>query len=325
MARAILVETETARAPEGGEVSVVIAPDGVELRAARWPVPQGTAARGTVVLLNGRTEFIEKYFEVIGELRERGFAVLTMDWRGQGLSSRMLTNHDKGHVGDFAHFESDALLVMDSLLTGDMPRPVIVMAHSMGGNVALRLLQNHGDRFARGVLCAPMTGIHTDGPPAWLVRLLARIFDSLGFGVSFAFGQKPVDLEAETFEANSVTRDAARFERTLTIVTSEPALALGGVTWHWLRAAFNSIDQVTARARVKALTMPVLLASAGEEKFVDPKSHERLARLNERITLVSFPDALHEILMERSEIRARFWDSFDAFTADLPAGAGPER
>ena len=56
---------------------------------ARGPVPAApdVPAAGVCVLLNGQTEFIEKYFEVIDELRGRGFAVATMDWRGQGGSA----------------------------------------------------------------------------------------------------------------------------------------------------------------------------------------------------------------------------------------------
>ena len=39
--------------------------------------------RGTVVLSPGRTEPIEKYYEVIGNFLARGWCVLTHDWRGQ--------------------------------------------------------------------------------------------------------------------------------------------------------------------------------------------------------------------------------------------------
>src|SRR5215475_10420820 len=60
-------------------------PDGVALRFARWAPPRGR--KGTVCLFQGRSEFIEKYFETVRDLRARGFAVATLDWRGQGLWS----------------------------------------------------------------------------------------------------------------------------------------------------------------------------------------------------------------------------------------------
>ncbi len=57
---------------------------GARLRAARFAAAPDVPYRGVCVLLNGQTEFIEKYFEVIDELRGRGFAVATMDWRRPG-------------------------------------------------------------------------------------------------------------------------------------------------------------------------------------------------------------------------------------------------
>jgi lysophospholipase len=56
------------------------------LRFARWAPPAGR--KGTVCVFTGRSEQIEKYFETVRDLRERGFAVAMIDWRGQGHSSR---------------------------------------------------------------------------------------------------------------------------------------------------------------------------------------------------------------------------------------------
>src|SRR5882672_10721772 len=58
---------------------------GTLLRYAFWN-PTGPP-RGTVVLMPGRGEFLEKYAtEAVGDLLHRGYAVTSMDWRGQGLS-----------------------------------------------------------------------------------------------------------------------------------------------------------------------------------------------------------------------------------------------
>src|SRR5271156_6651492 len=84
------------------------AADGVGLRGARFAADPGVARRGVCVLLNGGAEFIEKYFEVIDELRMRGFDVATMDWRGQGGSSRLLSDDSrKGYVMDFLQYDAD--------------------------------------------------------------------------------------------------------------------------------------------------------------------------------------------------------------------------
>ena len=93
---------------------------GARLRYACWNVP-GTA-RGTVVVLTGRGEFIEKYAtEVVGELLGRGYAVIAMDWRGQGLSDRPLADRNKGHIDNFATYMADLRLFLDKIVDARRP------------------------------------------------------------------------------------------------------------------------------------------------------------------------------------------------------------
>ena len=66
--------------PEGATVGTVKTADGALLRFARFAPPPGR--KGTLCVFAGRAEFIEKYFETVRDLRARGFAVATFDWRG---------------------------------------------------------------------------------------------------------------------------------------------------------------------------------------------------------------------------------------------------
>ena len=54
--------------------------DGLRLRAAHWP----NGPKGTVLLLNGRTDYIERFAEPVAEWQRRGYAVWMLDWRGPG-------------------------------------------------------------------------------------------------------------------------------------------------------------------------------------------------------------------------------------------------
>ena len=78
-----LVNIPTNPVPEGGRVGFFKTADKVQLRYAFWPKGTGKH-RGTICLVQGRGEFIEKYFETIADFQKRGFAVATLDWRGQG-------------------------------------------------------------------------------------------------------------------------------------------------------------------------------------------------------------------------------------------------
>src|SRR5579871_3802211 len=101
-ARMKLVSIPANPVPEGAVTGMLKTSDGVSIRFARWPPPPGR--KGTVCIFQGRTEFIEKYFEVVRELNSRGFAVATLDWRGQGLSERELRDPRKGHVTNFSKY-----------------------------------------------------------------------------------------------------------------------------------------------------------------------------------------------------------------------------
>src|SRR5271169_4226505 len=143
--------------PEGVVTGTLKAPDGVSLRFARWLPPAGR--RGTVCILPGRSEWIEKYFETVRDLRARGFAVAILDWRGQGLSDRALGNRLKGYVGSFSEFDTDLETFVRQVVLPDCPPPIFALGHSMGAVVVIRAVARGHRWFDRIVLSAPMLGI----------------------------------------------------------------------------------------------------------------------------------------------------------------------
>ena len=91
-------------------------PDKIPLRACVWEADEGVARAGVCVLLNGLTEFIEKYGEVAGELNARGFSVVSLDWRGQGASERTAPGNRAIHVRDFEEYDLDLGTLMRGLV-----------------------------------------------------------------------------------------------------------------------------------------------------------------------------------------------------------------
>src|SRR3569833_2044133 len=229
---------------------------GATLRAARFDPAPDAPARGTCVLLNGQTEFIEKYFEVIDELRGRGFAVATLDWRGQGGSNRQTADSRKSFVGDFSEYDEDLDALMNWIVTpmlapGEKP---VALAHSMGAHNLLRHLVRRPGSFAACVLSAPMIGISFRGQKEFLVRAVTRFHLWRGKHAAWVWGMEGRDPHKVSFATQLVTSDPQRFERTQILLREHPDLRQAGATWGWLAAAIASMDWLKTKA--EAITTP---------------------------------------------------------------------
>jgi lysophospholipase len=295
--------------PRGGEAFTIDTADGAKLRAAIFPADN---PRGTVVLLSGRCEFIEKYFEVIEDLRARGFSVATMDWRGQGLSSRMLPVSEKGHILDIGAYKADLRNFVEDIVRPRLPGPAILMTHSMGGLPALLLLADGYDYFARAVLCAPMTRFFPSPKMRLFVRTLAGAARNLGWSRAAVLGVKDDSL---AFEGNTLTSDPRRHERFRELQTAAPNACVFAPTYGWLNASIKAMDDLHQPGRLDGIKTPVLIISAENDKLVDASDHCELAAANKAIECVTIKGALHEILMERDEFRDQYWKAFDEFVA----------
>ena len=315
LAAAPLIAIEDFPAPTGAEARWLEAADGARLRIVCWR-PEAAHidhCRGTVFLFGGRTEFAEKYFEVVGELIDRGFAVATMDWRGQGLSARMLDDPRKGHIDDFATFDRDLVLFMAEIAPS-FPKPWIAMAHSMGGNILLRAVHDHPDWFDGAVFSAPMLGLRLGSAlNAFAATMLATCGSLLGFATHYIPGGGPAAADEEAFEDNIVTSDEKRHAIHQALLRADPALGLGAATFGWVRAAIRSIKMTARPDYLGAVRLPVLIAEATKDQLVWGGALENAVRHMPNAELIRVEGSQHEILMERDVLRAVFWQAFDRF------------
>lgn len=301
------IRIENNPVPPGGEVFDFRAADGCRLRAA---VFQADKPSGGVVLMGGRCEFIEKYFEVIRELLNRGLCVATMDWRGQGLSERLLKDPIKGHIADFAAFRSDLRQFSEEIARKRFDGPLFLLTHSMGGMPALQLLADGYALFDAAVLSAPMTQLFDKPSMSAFAGVAARTVAALGAGNLSIPGQKEHSL---AFEGNILTSDPARHARFLALQERMPEAVIRAPTFGWLKAALDAVDDIHKPHRFDALKTPVLIVSAANDQLIVPTDHQLLAARSPLIECVTIKGSLHEILMERDAYRDEFWKAFDAF------------
>ncbi|MGO8738721.1 alpha/beta hydrolase [Rhodoblastus sp.] len=307
-----LIDIPANRCPPGANIVGLRSSDGMELRAAYWR-PEGPP-RGTVAIVQGRAEFIEKYFETIGELLERGFVVATFDWRGQGLSQRLLRNRAKDHVRRSTDFRRDLDAFIRRLLTPDCPKPWFALAHSMGAAALIDYCVAHdGDElFERIVALAPMIDLH-GFPGSATARRLAAGFHALGLARLFVPGGRNRPPYHKPFAHNVLTGDPRRFARAAGILNLAPALGVGDPTIGWVHAAYHLMRRLTSQREVERIHTPILFVAAGDERLVSTPAIERFSVRLKTASCLVLRDARHEILMERAEIRSEFWAAFDAF------------
>ncbi|MGQ7794303.1 alpha/beta fold hydrolase [Faunimonas sp. B44] len=304
-----LVDIPSNPVPDGAVAGMVPAPDGPHLRYARWPLAVHPG-RGTVILLQGRAEFIEKYFETVRDLRRRGFAVATFDWRGQGGSDRLLADPRKGHVRGFETYVSDLMTVMRNVVLADCPPPYYVLAHSTGGAVALLAAERLRTQVDRMVLTAPLVALRGPrGVPPGLVRNLAR----LGFAHSYIPGGGATILATRPFRGNPVTSDRERYLRTNAVIEGDLRIGVGSATIGWAAAAIRASQRFARPRFAERVPIPVLMVIAGADRVVSNSAIETLASRIGTAAHVWIPGSLHEILMERDLYRDQFWAAFDQF------------
>ncbi|MGE5566546.1 MAG: alpha/beta fold hydrolase, partial [Parcubacteria group bacterium] len=273
-----------------------------------------TQPRGTVVLSGGRTEPIEKYFETIQELLDRDFAVLTHDWRGQGLSHRALPDRLKGHARGFYDFLGDYEVLLD-IFEARMPKPWIALSHSMGGCLTLLALAHGEKRFSAAILSAPMLGLNTGKRGKTGARALAWLMSRLQPD-GYVLGD-PGQPFGVPFEANVLTHDRRRYERNNAQLAAENNLALGSPTWSWLDFAFRAIAYLKTSPDVTKIEIPVWALGAEHERLVDNKGQIAVIARVPQGRWLEVPGSYHEILQETDEVRAFFWREFDALAAQV--------
>ncbi len=290
--------------------------DGIPLRTAYW-MPETDALQGTVCILQGRAEFIEKYFEVVGELLDRGFAVVAFDWRGQGLSGRQVGNPRKGHVRRFSEFRHDLEAIRDQILVPHMPKPHFGLAHSMGGAIALNAAHETWLPFRRLVTTTPMIALciikHTR-PSA----ILARVLRLLGMGSMFVPGGGETSISTMPFKGNRLTGDPIRYARNAEVAHAMGVGAIGAPTVAWMDSAFRFMKRFADPRYSVKIRLPTLIVAAGADPVCATPATERFASRLKAGRVIVIPGARHEILMERDVIREQFWAAFDAFIPGSP-------
>lgn len=297
---------DVADAPMSGEAYWATTVDKKRIRFAVWDGD----GRGTVLILPGRGEYIEKYGRVVGQITARGFACIVLDWRGQGLSEREGTLEDPGYVADYTDYQSDLSAVLKHEAAQRLPKTLHLMSHSMGGVIALRALKN-GLAAKTAIFSAPMWGMGLSAPVRLILKAAASIAVRTGRGKERVWGTNkgPYILDAN-FSKNTLMGDRDAFEWFRNQLVKHPQLGLGGPSWMWLNQSHHETGDLRSFSLPR---IPILTLLGEDEKVVNVDAiRERMAR-TETGKLVALPKGRHEVFMETPAIQAAVWTEIDRF------------
>lgn len=296
------------------EAQFVRAADGTRLRVAIWHAGkqggQSGAPRGTILFAQGRSEYLEKYGNIIPLFLDRGFNVAAVDFRGQGLSDRPLGHTRSGDIEDFSLFQQDMTALTEHIQSAGLPGPRILVAHSMGGCIGLRAILN-GLNVQAAVFSAPMWGVKL---PWWskpIARPLAGLVNALRLGhlrvpgtgaASYCTWAEP--------ETNLLTSDPAAYQRQRDILLAAPDIGLGGPSFRWMSRA---LSETASLARSPNPPIPILTFLGGDEDVVATEAITTRMALPGQCTLVTIPGGRHEMYFETQSIRDELWQQTDRF------------
>lgn len=284
---------------------------GARLRYAFFH-PKEERRRGTIVIVQGRNECIEKYLETIADLNEAGFSVATFDLRGQGLSGRLVANARFGHIDRFADYVADLDRFLSQVVEPVTEQPPHILAHSLGALVTLTLAPELAGRVGRIVLSAPLVGLTGLPVPPRLAFSVARLASFSGLG------RRPLSKETSTlpFDGNPLTSCPVRYKRFADLRLAHPDLGIGPPTARWLSEIHRAMARASQPDHLTRITVPTLILAPMRDGVVPYADMERLASRFRASRLIAVPGARHELLMEQDRYRAQAMAATLAFFPD---------
>src|SRR5262249_3202783 len=247
-------------------------PGGARLRM--WRREQA-AAIAQVVLVHGFGEHSGRYQELTEFLFRSGFDITLFDQRGHGKSDGLA-----GHVDRFTDYALDLSHLIECTKSRSARR-LFLVAHSMGGLVALRYLAGEAPAIAGAVISAPLLGFAVRIP-----RL------------KLAIGRASAFLAPRMRMANEIDPGILSRDPEVGRAYARDPLVHRLVSARWFSETARAMDEIAGAAPV--IKAPVLLMHGTDDKLA---SVDATRRVFERIgsddkQLIVYPGFYHELFNE---------------------------
>ncbi len=262
---------------------------------------------GTIFFLSGHREFIEKYSESFDYFSLQGFNVLTLDWRGWGLSDRPFPKKPKiQHIDHANEYQYDLNMVLQWAKKEKLSRPWHMLAHSMGCLIGLRKLSRSPDTFDNYVFLSPLWG-NVGFIPKIIQTFLIKckpVLKSLRLTKitsSNSKNYKPYALNV-SFEENTLTSDLRQFKRLKMLLHENPEIHSGIPTLGYLIAI---LEEIRTLKNILLPKKPITVLIAENEQITNNDAVKEFVVNNPFISLIEIENSKHEMLIEKDNIRKK--------------------
>ena len=269
-----------------------------------YAVMKQTGPSPAMIICNGRIESYLKYRELACDFFAQGYSVYLLDHRGQGLSERMTSDRQQGHVSSFEDYSLDLRQLVHQVVADNGHSQHILLGHSMGGAIATRYIESGNHLINKLIVASPMFGIILP-MPVWMIQRLVKsvqyVKEFLSSQPSFILGGQ--SYLAPSFDKNVLTQSKERYTEFRAVYLQYPDIQMGAPTNQWLLEAITSAQDCIDHA--PSIDIPTLLLQAGADTIVKSEAQRAFAaQLDEElIKFVNIADARHELLFELDRYR----------------------
>jgi lysophospholipase len=274
--------------------------EGVKLYYEKYNVEE---AKGNIVIAYGYTENLERYHEMIYYFMKSGYNVFGVEHRGHGRSGTLgIADKTQINVKDFNQYVIDFKTFMDKVvMQNNEDKKVLLFAHSMGGAIGTKFLEDYPDYFNAAILNAPMFEVHTGNIPQFIANIIVRIEISIGNGGKYVLGKEPYTPEYNMDKIG--TSSINRYKYSDDIIVNNEEFQRGGASYNWTNEAFKVTKEIIKEKNASKVKIPVLLFQAGQDTFVKPGGQNKFAKSAKNCEIKKIENSRHEIYLERDEIQ----------------------
>lgn len=275
-------------------------------------------AKANIVISHGYTENLERYNEIIYYFLKNGYNVFGIEHRGHGRSGNLgIADKSQIDVEDFNNYILDFKKFMDKIvMKNNDDKNMFLFAHSMGGAICSKFLEDYPGYFHSAVLSSPMLEVHTGNIPRVLAMIVVKSAVIFGKCGEYVLGKSPY---TEEYDLNEIgTTSLNRYMYAERIVAANEEFQKGGASYNWTNEAFKVTKEIIKEENASKVEVPVLLFQAEDDTYVKPGGQNKFAKGVKNCEVKLIKKARHELYRETNKIQKPYLEEIlDFYNKEL--------